>query len=177
MWIMFYRVFCCSECVASHFKRLEPEHSQRLCKLTWLADLFQSDRRSLLLWCLERSTLRAICHPKQHQQTEYCCWLVSLSTTCYNIVKNFSNFLRAIYFQRRSLGKNAPLKWEWNSHSREDPHSTWKGPSIFVVSFSFDNSTWVVVDEQEFGWCFYSGHFATSDRRPGKSCHLVSLWR
>jgi hypothetical protein len=51
----------------------------------------------------------------------------------------------------------------------------WKGPFIFVVSFSFDNSMWVVVDEQDFGRCFYSGHFANSDRRPDKSCHLVSL--
>jgi hypothetical protein len=63
----------------------------------------------LLLWCLERSTLRAISQPKHHQHNEYCCWLVRLPTTCYNIVKNFSNFLRAIYFQRRSLGRNAPL--------------------------------------------------------------------
>jgi hypothetical protein len=173
MWIMFYRVFCCSECVASHFKRLEPERSQRLHKLAWLVE-FQC--LSLLLSCLERTILRAISHPKQHQRNEYCCCLVRLPTPCYSIVKNFSNLLRAIYFQRRSLGKNAPLKWEWNFHSREDPNWTWKGPSIFVVSFSFDNSMWVV-DEQEFGWCFYSGHFATSDRKPDKSCHLVSLWR
>jgi hypothetical protein len=121
VWIMIYRVFCCSECVASHFRRLEPEHSQHLYKLAWLTD-FQSDRRSLLLWCLERSTLRAISQPKHHQQNEYCCWLVRLPTTCYNIVKNFSNFLRAINFQRRSLDKNAPLKWQWNFHRREDPN-------------------------------------------------------
>ncbi len=36
---------------------------------------------------------------------------------------------------------------------------------------------WVVVDEQDFGRCLYSGHFANSDRRPDKSCHLVSLRR
>ncbi len=176
MWITFYRVFCCSGCVASHFKRLEPEHSQRLYKFAWLAD-FQSDRLSLLLRCLARSTLRAISHRKQHQQKKYCCWLVRLPTTCYSIVKNFSNFLRAIYFQRRSLGKYTPLKRKWKFPSREDPNLIWKGPSIFVVSFSFDNSMWVVVDEQDFGWCFYSGHFATRDRKPDKSCHLVSLWR
>jgi hypothetical protein len=47
----------------------------------------------------------------------------------------------------------------------------------FRASLSSNNNMRVVVDGQNFGWCFYSGHFATGDRRPAKPCHLVSLWR
>ncbi len=47
----------------------------------------------------------------------------------------------------------------------------------FRASLSSNNNMGVVVDGQNFGWWFYSGHFAIGDRRPAKPCHLVSLWR
>jgi hypothetical protein len=98
--------------------------------------------------------------------------------TSYYLLQHFKELFK--FFPCNIFPTNAPLakmplRNGRNFHSREDPNLIWKGPFIFVVSFSFDNSMWVVVDDQDFGRCFYSGHFAISDRRPDKSCHLVSL--
>ncbi|CAM6008850.1 unnamed protein product [Sphagnum balticum] len=51
------------------------------------------------------------------------------------------------------------------------PKISWGSPCLRII---LSSHMWVMDGAQDFGQCFYSGHFAKGDRKSAKSCHLVS---